>query len=100
MKQKIILVLTLLAGCLAASADNVVTVSSAGIPQGGTGTIDISLENTDVIASVQFSLTLPDGFSFVLNGEAPVAEKNATRLPTTPSRRRLTARRQPSSVHR
>lgn len=81
MKQRILLVLTLLAGCLAASADNVVTVSSAGIPQGGTGTIDISLENTDVIASVQFSLTLPDGFSFVLNGEAPVAEKNATRLP-------------------
>ena len=81
MKQRILLVLTLLAGCLAASADNVVTVSSASIPQGGTGTIDISLENTDVIASVQFSLTLPDGFSFVLNGEAPVAEKNATRLP-------------------
>ena len=81
MKKRIFFVLTLLAGFLAASAENVVTVSSANIPQGGTGTIDISLENTDVIASVQFSLTLPDGFNFVLSEGVPVAEKNATSLP-------------------
>ena len=80
MKKRIFFVLTLLAGFLSASAENVVTVSSANIPQGGTGTIDISLENTDVIASVQFSLTLPDGFDFVLSDGTPVAEKNATRL--------------------
>lgn len=68
MKKKFILMLTLLAGGLSANADNVVTIGSADIPQGGQGAIAINLDNTDVIASFQFDVTLPDGFSFVMDG--------------------------------
>ena len=69
MKKKFILMLTLLAGGLSANADNVVSVSSADVMQGSTGVISIDLNNTDVIASFQLDVTLPDGFSFALRDE-------------------------------
>lgn len=69
MKKKFILMLTLLAGVLSANADNVISVGSADIPQGGQGVIAINLDNTDEIASFQIFVTLPDGFGFVLKEE-------------------------------
>lgn len=69
MKKKFILMLTLLAGGLSANADNVISVSSADVMQGSTGVISIDLNNTDVIASFQLDVTLPDGFSFALRDE-------------------------------
>lgn len=66
MKKKFILMLTLLAGVLSANADNVVSVSNADVPQGGTGVISIDLANTDVIASFQLDVTLPDGLTFAV----------------------------------
>ena len=74
MKKKMILMLTLLAGVLTANADNVISVSSADVMQGSTGVINIDLDNTDVIASFQFDVTLPDGFGFVLEEGDPVAD--------------------------
>lgn len=81
MKKKFILMLTLLAGVLSANADNVVSIGGADIPQGGQGVIAINLDNTDVIASFQFDLTLPAGFSFVMDNEN-VASVTTARTPT------------------
>lgn len=69
MKKKFILMLTVLAGVLSANADNVISIGTADIPQGGQGVIEINLDNEDVVASFQFSVTLPEGFSFVLKAE-------------------------------
>lgn len=74
MKKKFILMLTLLAGVLSANADNVVSIGGAYVQKSGEGVIVINLNNDEIISSFQFDVTLPDGVSFVMDGDAPVAE--------------------------
>ena len=65
MKKKILMLLTLFLGVVTATADNTVSVSSALIPQGKTGTFSIDLTNTDAFASsMEIHLTLPEGITF------------------------------------
>lgn len=65
MKKILLLLLTLSAGALSAMADNTVSVSSALIPQGKSGTFYIELTNTDAFASsMEVHLTLPEGITF------------------------------------
>ena len=65
MKKKILMLLTLFAGAVCASADNTVSVGTALIPQGKTGTFSIELTNTDQFASsMEVHLTLPEGITF------------------------------------
>lgn len=65
MKKKIFMLLALFAGVLSASADDVITVSSALIPEGKSGTFGIELTNTGGYAGFQVDLTLPTGVTFV-----------------------------------
>jgi hypothetical protein len=65
MKKILLLLLTLSAGALGAMADNTVSVSSALIPQGKSGTFCIELTNSDSFASsMEVHLTLPEGITF------------------------------------
>jgi hypothetical protein len=65
MKKGIITFLTLLAGIVNASADNVVTVKDVTVPQGMKATIAVELNNSDDITAFQMDLTLPDDITFV-----------------------------------
>ena len=58
------MLLTLFAGVVTATADNTVSVSSALIPQGKTGSFNIELTNTDAFVAFQMALTLPEGITF------------------------------------
>ena len=64
MRKKILMLLTLFAGVVTATADNTVSVSSALIPQGKTGSFNIELTNTDAFVAFQMALTLPEGITF------------------------------------
>ena len=64
MKKKILMLLTLFAGVVSATADNTVSVSSALIPQGKTGSFNIELTNSDTFVAFQMALTLPEGITF------------------------------------
>lgn len=65
MKKKILMLLTLFAGVISATADNTVSVGTALIPQGKTGTFSIELTNTDAFASsMEVHLTLPEDITF------------------------------------
>lgn len=65
MKKKLLMLLALFAGVVTATADNTVSVGTALIPQGKTGTFSIELTNTDAFASsMEVHLTLPEGISF------------------------------------
>ena len=65
MKKKLLMLLTLFAGVVTATADNTVSVSTALIPQGKTGTFSIELANTDAFASsMEMHMTLPEGITF------------------------------------
>ena len=65
MKKKILMLLALFAGVVTATADNTVSVGTALIPQGKTGTFSIELTNTDAFASsMEVHLTLPEGITF------------------------------------
>lgn len=65
MKRKILMLLTLFAGVVSAIADNTVSVGTALVPQGKTGTFSIELTNTDKFASsMEVHLTLPEGITF------------------------------------
>ena len=77
MKKTFLMLLTVLAGIISAHADNGVTVGAVAIPQGGSGTIDIELNNDDYeFTAFTFKLTLPEGLSFVLNNSGkPTFEK-------------------------
>ena len=79
MKKKFLMLLTVLAGFVSAYATNGVTVGAVSLSQGGTGTIDIELNNDDyVFTAFTFKLTLPEGLSFVLSGAGkPTFEKTA-----------------------
>lgn len=56
--------LALIAGVVTVYADNTVSVSSALIPQGKTGSFNIELTNTDEFVAFQMVLTLPEGIAF------------------------------------
>ena len=76
MKRTIFMLLALLAGCFSMHAENSVEVGNAAIPQGNVGTIDIELNNNDDdFTGFQFQLTLPEGLSFVLDGENPKVDR-------------------------
>ena len=71
MKRNIILMLTWLAGMLAAHATDGLTVADASIPTGKTGSIDIELTNNDNdYAGFTFNVILPEGVHFVMDGES------------------------------
>ena len=72
------MLLTVLAAFVSTYATNGVTASAVSIPQGGTGTINIELNNDDYeFTAFTFKLTLPEGLSFVLNNSGkPTFEKS------------------------
>jgi hypothetical protein len=63
--KRFILMMALFVGLIHASANNQLLVPSVTIPQGGSATIEIALENTDLFTSFQMTLTLPEGVSLV-----------------------------------
>jgi len=78
MKKKLLMLLTVLAAFVSTYATNGLTASAVSIPQGGTGTINIELNNDDYeFTAFTFKLTLPEGLSFVLNNSGkPTFEKS------------------------
>ncbi len=79
MNRKLFLATLLLIGAISSKAGNGVSVSSAMIPQGGIGTIDVDLENDDYsFTAFSFDLTLPEGVSFVVDeNEQPTFESSS-----------------------
>ena len=74
MKKKIFLMLTFVAAFAAAYAGNGVTVSEATAAKGGEGTVSIMLNNDDyTFTAFTFKVTLPEGLSFVTDGEGTPA---------------------------
>lgn len=81
MKRNIILMLTWLAGMLAAHATDGLTVADASIPTGKTGSIDIELTNNDNdFAGFTFNVILPEGVHFVMDGESKPTFVKTTRF--------------------
>lgn len=66
MKKKFLMLIALLAGVASTYADDMFTVTSAGIPKGAQGTIAIGLPttNTNTYAAFQITLVLPEGLEF------------------------------------
>ena len=62
--KKILLLMTLSAGLMSAQADNKVVVSPVTVPQGGTGSFDIELNNDVEFTAFSMELTLPDGITY------------------------------------
>ncbi|MBQ9665950.1 MAG: hypothetical protein IJV33_05735 [Bacteroidaceae bacterium] len=65
MKTRLFMLWTLLASVMCANAANNVTVADVTVPQGGTGSIDIVLNNSDVFTAFSMKLVLPDDISYV-----------------------------------
>ena len=66
MKRKILIFMALLFGTFSATAENTVSVSSALIPQGKTGSFTIDLTNPgDVFVAFELAISLPEGVTFV-----------------------------------
>ena len=65
MKKIILLFAVLFGGILSSHADNRLIVSPVSVPQGGTATFDIELENDEAFTAFTMSLSLPDGISYV-----------------------------------
>ena len=66
MKKKIFLMITLLVGIVSAQATNDVVVGDVTIPQGGSGVVNIELNNNDdEFTAYQCRLILPEGLNFV-----------------------------------
>ncbi len=65
MKKKIFTLLALFAGVLGAYAEDVITVSSALIAEGKSGTFGVELTNEGGYSGFQVDLNLPDGVTFV-----------------------------------
>ena len=57
--------MTLFAGLMSAQADNTVVVNPVTVPQGGTGSFDIELNNETEFTAFFMALTLPSGISYV-----------------------------------
>ncbi|MCR5433690.1 MAG: hypothetical protein K6F20_04770 [Bacteroidaceae bacterium] len=62
--KKILLLMTLFAGLMSAQADNTVVVNPVTVPQGGTASFDIELNNDVVFTAFTMELTLPDGITY------------------------------------
>jgi len=62
--KKFLLLMTLSAGLMSAQADNTVVVSPVTVPQGGTGSFDIELNNDVVFTAFTMELTLPEGITY------------------------------------
>lgn len=74
MMKKILMLLTFVATFAAAHAGNGVTVSEATAAKGGEGTVSIMLNNDDyTFTAFSFKVTLPEGLSFVTDGEGTPA---------------------------
>jgi hypothetical protein len=74
MMKKILMLLTFVATFAAAHAGNGVTVSQAAAAKGGEGTVSIMLNNDDyTFTAFSFKVTLPEGLSFVTDGEGTPA---------------------------
>ena len=72
--KKILMLLALLATSAAMHAANGVTVSNATVAKGGEGTVSIMLNSDDYIfTAFSFKVTLPEGLSFVTDGEGTPA---------------------------
>ena len=71
--MKYISMLLLLCDSVAASADNAVTLSSVSGASGAEVTVSVSMTNTDAVTSLQLSIPLDEGLSFV---EGSVVKKN------------------------
>lgn len=66
MKKKLIVFVMLLAAFASAQADNVLTVTSDGIPKGANGTFAVELSNPDQeFAALHMTITLPEGLNYV-----------------------------------
>lgn len=65
MKKIGLLLWALTMTCASATAENVLTVNNATIPQGGEGTVSVELTNDTEFAGFQFSLNLPEGIQLV-----------------------------------
>ena len=76
MKRIFFLMSVLLTGLLSANATDEVVVTNVTIPQGGTGTVNIELNNDQEFTAFQMQLTLPEGVNFVVNKKGnPTFEK-------------------------
>ena len=65
MKKKLLILVMLFAGVMTSLADNTVSVNPVTVPQGGTGSFDIELNNDTEFTAFFMALTLPSGVSFV-----------------------------------
>lgn len=65
MKKSILLSIALLCNCIFINAVNTVVVNNVTIPQGGTGSISVELNNDKAYTAFSMKLTLPDGINFV-----------------------------------
>lgn len=77
MKKILFLMYAILTGFLSAYATDEVVVANVTVPQGGTGTVNIELNNKDQeYTAFQMQLLLPEGISFVVNRKGnPTFEK-------------------------
>lgn len=67
MKRYALNILALLLACGQAVADDALSVKDVSMPQGGTATVEIGINNTDEITALQFDLILPEGLSVATN---------------------------------
>lgn len=65
-------------GCIAVFADNKLYISDMEVVPGQEKTVEVVLDNADVISSLQFDVTLPDGLTFV-DGSVARATDRITR---------------------
>ena len=81
MNRKLFLATLLLIGAISSKAGNGVSISSAMIPQGGIGTIDVDLENDDYsFTAFSFDITLPEGVSFVVDDNGQPTFESSSRF--------------------
>lgn len=79
MKNILFLLSAWLICSLSANATDKVVAANASLPQGGTGTIDIALNNEQEFTAFQMQLTLPEGVNFVMNNKGNPTFKKGDR---------------------
>ena len=65
MKRINLFFMVMLVSAFTALADNTLSVGTALVPQGRSGSFNINLSNTDTFLAYQMDLTLPEGITFV-----------------------------------
>ena len=81
MKKTFLMLLTGLAGMMPAHADDGVSISAVTVPQGGSGTVSIELNNdSHTFTAFTFKLALPEGLSFELNAAGKPRSEKGTRF--------------------